>query len=56
MINNSVTLVTRLHVLVWRTTSLAKTVSVVGLEGFSMVKAGDDVAVNIVCKKKERVA
>jgi coenzyme F420-0:L-glutamate ligase/coenzyme F420-1:gamma-L-glutamate ligase len=57
MINNSVPLVTRLHVLVWRTTSLAKTVSIVGLEGFPMVKAGDDVAELIVTvAEKENVA
>jgi len=47
MINIGVILVTRLHVLVWRTTSLAKTVSIVGL-GFPMVKAGDNVAVKTV--------
>jgi len=56
MINNSVTLVTRLHVLVWRTTSLTKTVSIVGLEGFPMVKAGDNVAELIVAvAEKENV-
>jgi len=27
----------------WRTTRLAKTVSIVGLEGFPMIKAGDNV-------------
>jgi coenzyme F420-0:L-glutamate ligase/coenzyme F420-1:gamma-L-glutamate ligase len=57
MINNSVILVTRLHVLVWRTTSLAKTVSIVGLEGFPLVKKGDNLADLIVSvAKKERVA
>jgi coenzyme F420-0:L-glutamate ligase/coenzyme F420-1:gamma-L-glutamate ligase len=57
MINNSVTLVTRLHVLAWRTMSLAKTVSIVGLEGFPMVKAGDDVAELIVAvAERENVA
>ena len=56
MVNNSVTLVTWLHVLVWRTTSLAKTVSIVGLEGFPMVKAGDNVAELIVAvAEKENV-
>jgi len=57
MINNSVTLVTRLHVRFWRTTSLAKTVSIVGLEGFPMVKAGDNVAELIVTvAQREKVA
>jgi coenzyme F420-0:L-glutamate ligase/coenzyme F420-1:gamma-L-glutamate ligase len=57
MINISVTLVTRLHMLVWRTTSLAKTVSIVGLEGFPLVKKGDSLADLIVSvAKKERVA
>jgi len=57
MINNSVILVTRLHVLVWRATSLAKTVSIVGLVGFPMAKAGDDVAELIVTvARKESVA
>jgi len=57
MINIGVALVTRFHVLVWRTTSLAKTVSIVGLEGFPMVKAGDDVAELIVTvAEKEKVA
>jgi coenzyme F420-0:L-glutamate ligase/coenzyme F420-1:gamma-L-glutamate ligase len=56
MIINSVILVTRLHVLVWRTTRLAKTVSIVGLEGFPMVKAGDNVAELIVTvAEKENV-
>jgi coenzyme F420-0:L-glutamate ligase/coenzyme F420-1:gamma-L-glutamate ligase len=56
MINNSVALITRLHVLVWRTTPLAKTVSIVGLEGFPMVKTGDNVAELIVTvAEKENV-
>jgi coenzyme F420-0:L-glutamate ligase/coenzyme F420-1:gamma-L-glutamate ligase len=57
MINIGVILVTRLHVLVWRTTSLAKTASIVGLEGFPLVKKGDNLADLIVSvAKKERVA
>jgi len=57
MINNSVTLVTRLHVQFWRAMSLAKTVSIVGLEGFPMVKAGDNVAELIVTvAQRETVA
>jgi len=57
MINNSLTLVTRLHVGFWRTTSLAKTLSIIGLEGFPMVKAGDNVAELIVTvAQKEEVA
>jgi len=57
MINNSMTLVTRLHVQFWRTASLAKTVSIVGLEGFPIVKAGENVAELIVAvAQKENVA
>lgn len=56
-VNIDEVVVTELHVLVWRTAPLVKTVSIVGLQGIPLVKAGDDVAEFIVAAaKKENVA